>query len=171
MPFRSAVASALLAFAVAGGSVARAAGSPPPAAAVPSPGAMLTPALLGKVLRLIDLRGVEREVPPNYANALGMTASGQAWPDRQQAATQGKVLHGFAVSRGTDQDVVISVRDDVELRVFRVRRDGGMVVTACIVDLGDGDITMRAPAEAQAQLDEEMRFWATYVDQLLARPK
>ncbi len=170
MPFRSAVVSAMLALAVAGGgSVARAAGTPPPAAA--SPGAMLTPALLAKVLRLIDLRGVQREVPPNYANALGMTASGQAWPDRQQAATQGKVLHGFAVSLGADQDVVVSVRDDAELRVFRVRRDGGMVVAACIVDLGDGDITMRAPAEAQAQLDDEMRFWATYVDQLLGAKK
>lgn len=162
----------MLVCAVVAGSGARAVAAAAPAAtAAPSPGAMLTPALLAKVLRLIDLRGVEREVPPNYANALGMTASGAAWPDRQQAATQGTVLHGFAVSRGTDQDVVVSVRDQAELRVFRVRRDGGMVVAACIVDLGDGDITMRAPAEAQAQLDEEMRFWATYVDQLLARPK
>src|SRR6185295_7290145 len=140
-----------------------------PAMAAVDPDSPLTSEVMSKMLQLIALRGTDRDLPALYANALGLSAEGQTWPDRQSAANEDpdNILHAFAVGRGGDRDIVISVLRENSLHAFRAHRDG-KVVTALISDKQTGKITMRAPAEAQKELDVELAFWASGVEKLIA---
>jgi hypothetical protein len=133
------------------------------------PGSALTPKLMSKMLQLITLRGTDQQLPASYANAMGLSASGQTWPDRQIAtrATLDNFIHAFSVSRGSDQDVVLYTRRSDSVHAFRAHRDG-KVVTALIFDNQTSQITMRAPAETQNELDLEFALWARGVDKLIA---
>lgn len=122
----------------------------------------LTPDLLNKLLDLDARKGTDREAAAPIANALGLTASGQAWPIREIATPDAEtpsVLHGFAVNRGAARDIIVTRRNPDKIRVFRAQRDG-VVVSAMIFDLQTRQATIRVPAEAQAELDAEFTHWA-----------
>ena len=118
----------------------------------------LTPDVLGK-------RGHDRETPAIISNALGLTATNQTWPSREVAALDDRphYLHGFAINRGDDRDIAFSIRSPNSIRAFRVHRDG-QLVSALVEDLRTGQVTVRSPAEAQADLDIELAFWVAGVN-------
>jgi hypothetical protein len=68
----------------------------------------------------------------------------------------------MAVSRGNDQDIVVSLRkpdnNPDNMYVFRVRRDGTLV-TAVIFDIQTRQLTVLNRAEAQKKLEAEILFW------------
>ena len=161
----SVVIVAMLAFALTGSLQAQTS-----AAATSVPVSALTPQLMTKMLQLIALRGIDRELAAEFANPLGLTNPGQSWPNRQVASygVPSKFNHGFAVSRGSDQDIVISLRSPETIYVFRSNR-GGKIVAARSCDIKNGgQITMLDFADAQKALDNEIRFWAKNVDKLIA---
>jgi hypothetical protein len=78
----------------------------PLAGQVSAQSSALTPELLSKMLDLIARKGTDRDISPTLANALGLSAAGQGWPNRQIVTreTQSGFLHGMGISRGNDQD-------------------------------------------------------------------
>ena len=123
----------------------------------PSP---LSPALLNKVLDLIARKGIDREQAPLLANALGFAEAGQTWPYRQAVIIDSSNFdHGFAIGRNSGKDIVLVRRDMTSLYVFRVHRDGSVII-ALIVNLQSHQITVRAPTDAQNDLNGEIAFWA-----------
>jgi hypothetical protein len=141
-------------------------------AATPSGPEKLTPDLLSKLLRLNTLKGTERVVPAPFANALGLGKPGQGWPDHDIGITfaSDNLTHGFAVSRGTDQDVLISVRYPESIRTIRSTRDG-KAVAGLVYDHTTNLITLMPIDQAQTGLDAEFAFWAAGIDKLLADGK
>jgi hypothetical protein len=143
-----------------------------PVATVPPPlvaTSPLTPEILNKIVRYIALSGIDRETAAVLANPLGLSASGQTWASRQVAVedSQNHYTHGFAVSRGTDQDIYLSKRLPDSIHAFRATRDG-KVVGALFAIPSTGQVSMRDPAEAQAEFDDEAKLWADNIDALLA---
>ena len=140
----------------------------PPAA---PPAADLPPmtGFMGKMLQLISLYGTDREMPGQYASALGLTVNGQTWASRQESANGSNTgFHrGFSVSRGDDQDVVLALLKPDVLLIFRAHRDGTLVA-ALKVDRPTKALTMRDVAEAQADFAAEWASWVESVDKLLA---
>lgn len=131
-----------------------------PAASGPS---VLTSNLMSRMQKLVAEHGVDREMPPKFANALGVSDTGKIWSNREIAAKAGlgeagELLHWFSVSRGGDKDLVLSRQRANTLLAFRANRDGS-VVAAFTRDVSSGRVTMRSPAEAQADLDSELMFW------------
>jgi hypothetical protein len=139
------------------------------AANTAAPGSALPPKLMSKMLQLITLKGVDRDVAVPIANALGLSASGQTWPDRQVVVRTPPSTdkHGFMVNRGSDQDVVLYIRLPDNAHAFRAHRNG-RVVTALILDLKTNQITMRTPNEAQSELDSEIAYWTKNVDSAIS---
>jgi hypothetical protein len=124
----------------------------------------LTPALLSKLLDLDIQKGSDQDIPAVLANALGLSDTDQNVPMRQVATPDvenpSTVLHGFAVPRGNDQDVVISVRrKGVSIHAFRLQRNGTLV-RAAVYDFQTRQVTQRNPTEAQKELDSEFGYWA-----------
>lgn len=121
----------------------------------------LTAEVLRKLLDLVAQRGVDREAPATIANPLGLSAAGQNWPSRQIAAheTRPGYLHGFAINRGNDQDLVLTIRGPDKFFAYRAGRDG-RAISAIVFDLQTRQVTMRSPIVAQADIDSELRFWA-----------
>ena len=146
-----------------GGGAARASEprGPAPAVLASVTTSPLTPAVLRKILGIVASRGTDRKFNSRVANALGLGAAGQTLPVRQAVIAErgADVRHGFAVSLGSDQDILISRRLPDAVHFFRAHRDG-TVVTALISDLETGRISMRVPSEAQSELDAEFAFWA-----------
>jgi hypothetical protein len=139
-----------------------------PAAAPSAPASALTPEIMKKMLQLIAAKGTDREAVAAYANPLGLTAAGQGWPDRQISAKGNDiVIHGFAVSRGSDQDLLLYSNTPTIVHIYRANRNG-KIVTALLLDKSAGQIITRAPAEAQSDLDAEFVYWAANVDSLIA---
>jgi hypothetical protein len=120
---------------------------------------VLTPELLSKILILIAAKGIERDVPALISSALGITTSGQAWASRQVSSpdTIGN-HHGFAISRGGDQDVTVSLVTPDILHAFRARRDG-TAVAALNLNLHTGKLIMVNHDDAQKELDAEWAYW------------
>jgi hypothetical protein len=144
-----------------------------PAAAVPTPASPLTPELLGKMMKVLALTGKDHAVPAYIANPLGLTATGQNWPDRQIMITEdvndpAAFRHGIASSLGSDLDLALAQsRPEAQVSYFfRIHRDGTLV-TVVAVDKKTGAITMRAPAEAQADMNLEIAFWTAHIDELI----
>jgi len=141
-----------------------------PAPAAPA-NSTLTPEFLEKMLKLIAAQGQDRDCPAAFANPLGLGATGQTWADHQ-AVAYGKTtgfLYGFAVSRGSDQDVLITVRRPKDILAFRSRRDGTLV-SAFAFEIQSKQLGMRPPAKAQEDFIEVCEFWRANVDKLLAAP-
>ena len=128
----------------------------------------LSPAVRDQVLDLIAGFGIDRDLPPIIANALGLSASGQTWPYKEMDSEVdlGKSSgsrHIFAINRGAAPDLVIALRTGNAMLVFRTRRDG-QVVTALSWDTSAAGVVMRTPAEAQADLNAEFSYWTRNVD-------
>ena len=132
-------------------------------AAPPTPAATWTPELMAKMLEVIAVKGVDRELTALAANALGLTASGQTWASRSVTWKEdnGK-LHGFYISRGAEPDLVMTMIVPGTAYYYRVRRDG-TATAAFTLDVQTRQITMRAPAEAQKSLDAELALWSDVV--------
>ena len=132
-------------------------------AAAPASATPLTPEVMGKMLILIAEKGGDHDFPAILANALGLTASGQSWAGRSIALPENGRVHGFAISRGADQDLLITLGPAVFSGTgtgycYRARRDG--TVTAAIVfDVQTQHITALAPADAQKGLNAELAIW------------
>ncbi len=147
---------------------------PAPASKTVSPAAAppLTPEVMDKMLKLIAAHGTNRETAEALAGALGLADPGKSWPNRQMEIEDAKYhySHGFAVSRGSDQDILLSRRTKDSIYAFRAHRDG-KVVKALIANFKTGKITMRDPAEAQADFGAECSLWAANADHLLPAGK
>ncbi len=135
-------------------------------------GSALTAELMAKMLQLIERRGTDHEMGARLASFLELSAGGQVWLYRSVTApgTQDKMQHGFFVSRGSDQDIVIGRRSDRDAHLFRAHRDG-KVVLALSVDIKTNEILMRPPFDAQAEFESEVKLWAGGIDRLLAKEK
>jgi hypothetical protein len=151
-------ASASLILAAPAGAQALAAGAGAP-----------TQAFMDKMTRLIQTKGVDKVVPADYANALGLTPAGQGWADHQVGAdATDKTSHAFAVSRGADLNLVLYARrSDGTFYVFRAGRDGKSLAALSIAPQTT-KITVREAAAVQQELDDEFAFWARSVDKLQA---
>ena len=141
-----------------------------PDATTPDAGSTLTSQILEKMLQLIVLKGKDQDIAASFAGPLGLVAAGQNWPERQIATKSGSdgSIHGFAVGRGDDQNLVVYTRRADALHIFRVTREG-KAVAALVSDAKTGVIAIRALAEAQAEVDEEFSLWAKGVDKLLGK--
>ncbi len=133
----------------------------------PSIASALTPGFIAKVLALMSRHGNDRETPAPFANALGLTPAGESWANRQVAATGQKTqfLHSFAVSRGSDTDILLSVRRPDALLAFRAHRDGTLV-SALSYDIKTRQITLLEPQVAKTRFADECAFWAASLDAL-----
>jgi hypothetical protein len=135
---------------------------------IPDATATLSPGTLNKILQLIASKGEDGNVGAKVANALGMTAAGQPWADHKIAvASPDKVIHGFTISRGSDEDVIIYARWPDGIHIFRAHRDGKLVA-ALSFNPQTRMITTRDAAAARQELDDEFTFWTRSVDGLLA---
>jgi len=115
--------------------------------------------VLNKLLAVNASYGIDRELGHRYATALGLGTPGQPWPERGIAATTTPgLLHGFAIGRGGDQDVVFTVDLPNSIHQFRARRDGKLVA-GYVYLIPTRQIDMLAPDEAQKELDIELAFW------------
>jgi hypothetical protein len=124
------------------------------------PSSPLTPEFMIKMVQLIALKGDDRVIPAAFANALGLTATGQPWPTHQIGALRGSTdLHSFAYNNGNDQDLLLTRKHQESVFAYRAHRDG-KVVTALLWNKQTKQITMRDRVEAQAELDSEITFWA-----------
>lgn len=133
-------------------------------------GSELTPELRQKILKLIEKRGDDGEIPARFANALGVSSTGKPWPNHHANAidtNKPDTVHIFSVSRINDQDVVLTKRFPDGLNAYRVNQDG-KVVTALSYKLQTKELTMRIPVEAQSDLDVEIVFWKDTVDELIS---
>jgi hypothetical protein len=130
----------------------------------------LTPELLGKLLQLVARDGFDKEAASDITIALGITAAGQTWPARQFTGPtiDGTIKHAFVISRGSDQDVLLYIRRGDGAHFFRARRDGKLV-TAAIFTSSPRQITMRAPEDAQPELESEIAYWAANADELISQ--
>jgi hypothetical protein len=121
----------------------------------------LAPDVLSKMLDYIARVGNDREVPADIANRLGLSAAGQVWSSRQAGLkeTSSGVLHGVYVSRGRDNDLLLTLTGAAKEKVdiYRVRRDG-ILVKAVSLDMKHQFI-QRDRAETQKGLDAELAFW------------
>jgi hypothetical protein len=122
----------------------------------------LTPDLLSKMLGLIARKGTDRPIAAPIANALGLSATGQEWESRQVSGPDSRpgAHHGFALSRGTEKDIALSLLTPDILHAFRARRDG-TIVAALTLDLRTGQLIMLSHAEAQKELDAEFAYWTS----------
>jgi len=134
----------------------------------PSVASSLTPEFISRMLTLLSLRGNDHETPARFANALGLTPPGVSWANRQVAAKgqATEFIHSFAVSRGSDTDLLLSVRRPDALLVFRAHRDGTLV-SALSYDLKTKQIGPLDPKVARTDLADECAFWASSVDALI----
>ena len=157
------VSAAVLAVSMLAPLSAQAQGSAPNAAEV-SASAPLTPGLLAKMLTLVSTKGRDGKIAPRFANAMGLTAAGQGWTDRQASAADGVTNHFIAVGPGADSEILLTAL----AASFRVRRDGTLL-SALSVDAATRAITMRDPYDAQADFAAECAFWAQNIDSVLAQ--
>jgi hypothetical protein len=127
----------------------------------------LSPTLMSKMLEVILHSGRDSSMAANIASALGITAAGEPWLDHEitVTATDGH-KHQFAVSRGTDQDIVIACVYPDKILAYRVHRDG-RVVAALAHDIKSKENTVRAPVETQAEAESEFKMWAEAPDKIL----
>jgi hypothetical protein len=121
--------------------------------------------LLGKVLPLIASGGTDREVAPVFASPLGLSPAGAAWQTRQLVLkdSANSTMHGFAISRGTDPDIILSRRDAKSVYAFRSSRDGELV-SAIMADRSTKQVTLLSRSEAKAEFDSEWKFWYNNID-------
>jgi hypothetical protein len=146
---------------------AQAASTPAPAAA--SSGRAVTPDMLATMIKLSASIGMDSQLPAPIAAALGFSTAGQPWPDRQFAVQSNATgtVHAVALSRGSDPDIVLSVRGPAAISVFRVRRDGALV-SAVNFFTQTKQTAPLSPLEARSGYEAECVFWVTNLDHLAA---
>ena len=120
----------------------------------------LKPEILNKILQWMVTNGGDVESPAVLTSALGFTDVGQKWSSREVDAHDDRpgFLHGFAISRGDEQDIALILRGPDSIHVFRVHRNG-VLVRAVVYDFKTRQITMDSPDEGQKGLDVELKFW------------
>jgi hypothetical protein len=134
---------------------------------------VVTPNMLAKMLKLAASIGIDSELPPSVATALGLSttgaATGQAWLDRQFAVQSNATgtVHAVAFSRANDGDMVLSVRGPAAISIFRIHRDG-VLVSAVNFFPETKQTTPLSPLEAQDGYAAECVFWLTNLDPLVA---
>jgi hypothetical protein len=167
--FAALLAAALIA---AGADHVLAADTPAASASVSaSPSAALSSETLRKILQVMAAQGHDGDLGVEIANALGLSATGTPWPYRWFSVNATDTfVHGVFISRGSDRDMIVLVKRPDGFRAFRIHRDGSLV-TALLADISQSHITMRAPAEAQAELAAELQFWTAGIDKFLPPAK
>jgi hypothetical protein len=149
--------------------------APAPAWAQVAPGSgsdqrpAITPDMVTKILGLMPSIGMDTQLPAPVASALGLTVTGQGWPDRQFAvqANDTGTVHAIAVSRSADPDILFSTRGPAAITVFRLRRDGVLVSAINFFTL-TRQTAVIPPTEARTEFTTEKVFWLTSLDALIA---
>jgi hypothetical protein len=100
-----------------------------------------------------------------FASPLGLSPAGAAWQTRQLVLkdSANSTMHGFAISRGTDPDIILSRRDAKSVYAFRSSRDGELV-SAIMADRSTKQVTLLSRSEAKAEFDSEWKFWYNNID-------
>lgn len=121
----------------------------------------LAPELLNKMISFIARKGWDRDVPADEATALGL-AAGQSWPLRGVSSPDpdvGDKYHGWAVSRGSDNDLLLAAQQGQIYHFYRITRDG-TIIKAIIFNRANHQITMLDSAQAQIEVNAEYAWWA-----------
>lgn len=133
------------------------------------PAHTLPPAVMSQLLKAIADKGRDTTLPATIAPDLGLAAKGAAWPDRQfavQSQATGMV-HAVAAGAAPDSDLVLSVRGDAAITLFRVRRDGTMA--GAVEFFPQTQFSSPAlPGDAAREFDAEILFWARTLEALAA---
>jgi hypothetical protein len=114
----------------------------------------LTPGLLDKLLGLTVRKGNELQLPSWATKPLGIPAG---WISISVAVPDSRAgfYHSFSISKGSDQDIIFSLRAPDSVHLFRTRRDGTLI-SAAVVNL---DATLRDGVDTQNELRAELAFW------------
>ncbi len=142
------------------------------AATTHTPQGGLAPAVLTKMLELNTASGRDGDMPAPIAAALGLTQTGQSWPDRQIAVASHDtgMVHALAVSRGADQDLILSVRGPVAISAFRMRRDGTLV-SATDYFTATRQAAPLSSERSRAGFADECAFWSAHIESCWDRPE
>jgi hypothetical protein len=126
---------------------------------------IIVPALLSKILPYIASNGTDREMTALFANPLALSAAGATWPYRSIGVqgSDANHVHGFAVGRGNDSDLVLSERRTDGLYAYRTNHEG-KVIAAIVVSQPGNQIKTLAPADAQSGFDSNWDYWCDYID-------
>jgi hypothetical protein len=127
----------------------------------------MNPSVLARLLAVIAKGGHDTELPPAIATALGLTASGKPWPDRQFAVQshESGALHAIALGQGEGADIILSVKGPAAISIFRADHQGTLIgATSYFPETG---LTMTPPAAAsRIEFAAECAFWAIHIDDL-----
>jgi hypothetical protein len=127
----------------------------------------MNPAVLARLLGLIARAGRDTDLPPTIAAALGLTAAGKPWPDRQFAVQShdSGALHAIALGQGDGADIILSVKGPAAISIFRADHQGVLIsATSFFPETG---LTMTPPAAASKNdYAAECAFWAIHLDDL-----
>jgi hypothetical protein len=141
-------------------------GTPAAASATASakPAPIITPEQMAKLLKLLDEKGGDNAFPAVIANPLGLGAPGQAYMARTLAAGDpAGLIRGFAISKGSEQDIVISnVTAGKNAYLYRAHRDGTLVA-AIIGDAATQKVISWNVADAQKSYLAEVALWTGMV--------
>ena len=118
------------------------------------------------MVKLASTKGHDGKIGPRFATALGLTTAGP-WADHEVVGGDVAIDYYIAVGASGDSNLVLYGRSAKAVSAFRLSRDGTLI-SAMNLDIATKAITMRTPAEAQADLDAEAGFWAPVIDGFLA---
>jgi hypothetical protein len=126
----------------------------PMVSSVSAQNSTLTPSLLNNLLGLTARKGNELQLPSWATKPLGLPAG---WIGTVVAVPESRVgfYHSFAISKGSDQDIIFTLRAPDSVHLFRTRRDGTLI-SAAVVNL---DATLREGVDMQNELRAELALW------------
>ena len=109
-------------------------------------------------------KGVDRDLAPLVANALGLAPEGQSWTSRSLSWKENEgPIHSFYISRGPDQDIVFALSNPGKIVYgYRAHRDGS-AVAAFSYDPQTKQVAIISTADAQKPLDGQIAFWTGVV--------
>lgn len=127
--------------------------------------------VLSKIVALAANNGTDSELSAEMAGALGYTGDGQPWPYRQIAARTDEADlsspgHIFAMSRGSGGDLFIYTRSEGTSHFIRAGRDGQVKKGIALGGNGES-ATPIAIADAQEDMNAELRFWDRNADEIV----
>ena len=99
----------------------------------------------------------------------------KSWATRQitgSVAAQPGTQHSLCAARdGKEPDLLIGLRTPAKLYIIHSRSDGTLAPgEALVTDAKTGQTLLLTPADAQACLNEEFKFWSHFADQILPQP-
>jgi tetratricopeptide (TPR) repeat protein len=140
-------------------------GAPAPNALAPAPSetAAASTEVLKKMLPAIAESGINAELPAWMSYGLGFTERGQSWRYREISAREQVLdfstpLHSIAVAQDGVGDVAIYVGRNGISHFFRIDRNGQALRGIAVLDEDENPIIISS-AEAQAEVNAELRFW------------